>query len=258
MKAQNRLFAAFGVVALLWFAGCSEGRDPADLATPGSPTGPDAVTAALAPRLTVEFDPGSFVDEVTHPYFPLTPGATYTYVGTTDEGTETIVVEVLQQKKDILGVDATVVRDRAYVDGKLVEDTFDWFAQDETGNVWYLGEDSKEIEDGEVVSTEGSWEAGVDGAEAGIIMLADPEKGDRYAQEHAPEVAEDMARVVSLDGSVTVPYGSFSSVLQTQEWTPLEPGHREYKYYAEGVGLVLESTKRTGGERIELVSITGL
>jgi hypothetical protein len=108
------------------------------------------------------------------------------------------------------------------------------------------------------VSTEGSWEAGVGGAEAGLIMPADPEKGDRYAQEHAPGIAEDMARVVGLDESVTVPYGSFSSVLQIQEWTPLEPGHREYKYYAEGVGLVLEAAKRNGGERIELVSVTGL
>ena len=257
MKARSRSFAAFPIVALLCLAGCSEREGPAGLAAP-APTAPEGAGAVLASRISLEFDPESFVDGVTHPYFPLEPGATYTYVGTTDEGVETIVVEVLHQKKTILGVDATVVRDRVYVDGELVEDTFDWFAQDEAGNVWYLGEDSKEYEDGQVVSTLGSWEAGVDGAMAGIIMLADPEKGDSYAQEHAPGVAEDQARVVSLSESVTVPYASYTGVLQILEWTPLEPGNRGYKYYAEGVGVVLETSKRSGGERVELVSVTGL
>ncbi|MBI4563400.1 MAG: hypothetical protein HY716_01730 [Planctomycetes bacterium] len=132
---------------------------------------------------------------------------------------------------------------------------FDWFAQDKDGNVWYFGEDSKEIEDGVVVSTEGSWEAGVGGAQPGILMLADPKVGISYQQEFAEGVAEDMARVKSLSESVTVPVGTFEGCIETMEWTPLEPGARESKFYAPGVGLVLEVSLRGGGARIELVEI---
>jgi hypothetical protein len=210
----------------------------------------------LAAHVSVPFDPNNFVEGVDNPYLPLTPGAVSTFVGETTEGTETIVVEVLHQTKTILGVKATVVRDRVTLEGELIEDTFDWYAQDASGNVWYLGEDSKEYEDGVVVSTEGSWEAGVDGAEAGIIMLANPKKGDSYAQEDAPGVAEDMARVKGLTGPVTVPYATYDQVLAILEWTPLEPGARGTKYYASGVGVVLETSKK--GERVELVSVTGL
>jgi hypothetical protein len=142
-----------------------------------------------------------------------------------------------------------------YLDGELIEDTEDWYAQDLQGNVWYLGEDSKEYQDGQVVSTAGSWEAGVDGAEAGILMLADPEPGDRYRQEYYEGEAEDMARVHRDDVTVTVPGGTFTGVLQILEWTPLQPGHRAYKYYAPGVGLVLEASA-SGHDRVELVAVT--
>ena len=197
-------------------------------------------------------------NEAKRSLLPAHSRRTYTYVGTSSDGTETIVVEVLHRTESILGIDATVVRDRVYVDDELVEDTFDWYGQDTAGNVWYLGEDTKEYENGVVVSTFGSWRAGVDGAEAGIIMLANPKKGNAYAQESAPGVAEDQARVVGLVESVMVPYGSFSPVLQILETTPLEPGNRGYKYYATGVGVILETSKRKGGERVELVSVTGL
>ena len=242
------------ILVTLALAGCSE------------KPGPDGANAPLAPgaaipsaaRIAPEFDSATFVSGVTNPFFPLTPGAVYTYHAETSEGTETTVDEVLSETKTVAGVEATVVHDQVYVDDALVEDTFDWYAQDEEGNVWYLGEDTKEYEDGVVVSTEGSWEAGVNGAEAGIVMLAHPKKGTAYAQENAPDVAEDQARVTSLNESVTVPYGTFDGVLQTVEWTPLEHGVREYKYYAEGVGLVLETSKRGGGERTELLSVGGL
>jgi hypothetical protein len=129
-----------------------------------------------------------------------------------------------------------VVDDRAWEGGQLIEKTYDWFAQDKEGNVWYFGEDTKEYEDGKVVSTKGSWEAGVDGAKPGIIMPADPKVGQSYRQEYYPGEAEDMARVLSLNDTVTVPYGSFDHVLETKEWTPLEPGFYEKKYYVGGVG----------------------
>jgi hypothetical protein len=201
------------------------------------------------------FDPMNFVSVVDNPYFPLVPGTKRTYEKVTDEGLEEVVVEVLFETKVILGVTCVVVRDTETLDGELVEDTRDWFAQDAQGNVWYLGEDTKEYEGGMVVSTEGSWEAGVDGAEAGILMLGDPSLavGLTYPQESAPGVAEDMATVLSLAESVAVPYGAFASCLETEDFTPLEPGNVERKYYAPGVGLVLEVDE--DGGRNELVSV---
>lgn len=202
------------------------------------------------PLSTEEFSTG-----LTNPYLAFAPGKTFYYAGETDEGLETIVVEVTHQKKTILGVPTTVVHDRAYLDGELIEDTYDWIAEDKHGNVWYFGEDSREIEDGQVVSTEGSWEAGVDGALPGILMPAQPRIGMKYQQEFYEDVAEDMAQVLSLSETVHIGLGTFSGVLETMEWTPLEPGHREHKFYKPGLGLLLEQSHREGGQRIELVEV---
>jgi hypothetical protein len=147
------------------------------------------------------------------------------------------------------------VRDTVSLDGELIEDTFDWFAQDKEGNVWYLGEDTKEYENGEVVSTEGSWEAGVDGAEAGIVMLADPQVGDTYRQEWYPGHAEDAAEVVSLSEEVTVPYGTFTNCLQTREFSTIDPELNEYKYYCTAVGAVTLEVVIDSGERVELIDV---
>ena len=203
------------------------------------------------------FAPDAFVDEIDNEFFPLKPGTTFIYEGSSEGVSTRNIVEVTRRTKRILGVETTVVRDRAYEDGVLVEDTFDWFAQDEDGNVWYFGEDTQELdENGNVISTEGSWEAGVDGAEAGIIMLADPKKGDRYHQEFARDVAEDVAQVVSLDETACVQYGCFGGLLVTKETTRLEPGIAEHKHYAVGVGFVLGVMIKGGDERSELVSVT--
>ena len=148
------------------------------------------------------------------------------------------------------------MRDRVFEDGELVEDTFDWYAQDTDGNVWYLGEDSKEYEDGEVVSTEGSWEAGVDGALAGIIMKAAPAVGDAYRQEYYEGEAEDLAEVIELGARVSVGAGDYDEVIVIEEWTPLEPEVVENKSYAPGVGVILEEKVRGEEGRVELVSYT--
>ena len=200
-------------------------------------------------------DPANFVEGVDHPYFPLTPGTTMVYEGETEEGIERIEVTTLPETKEILGIQAAVVRDTVWLDGELIEDTFDWFAQDKDGNVWYMGEESREYEDGEVVSTAGSWEAGVDGAQPGIIMKADPQIGDTYRQEYYVGEAEDMAEVINLDESAAVAYGAFDNLLVAKEWNPLEPGVVEHKYYAPGVGLVLEEVVEGGTGRVELVAI---
>jgi hypothetical protein len=201
--------------------------------------------------------PTEWASAVTNPYFPLTPGTVWEYRGETDEGTETITVEVLADTKVIQGVTATIVRDRVYLEGSLIEDTFDWFAQDTAGTVWYLGEDSKEILDGEVISTEGSWEWGVDGALPGIIMPANPaaRMGKKYRQEYYAGVAEDWGKVISVNEDVEVPYGDFEGCVQTEDWSGLDPGHREDKFYAPGIGLVLEVPKEDD-ESVELINVT--
>jgi hypothetical protein len=228
--------AMLGVALLL--VGCGSSRNPA---------GP-----AYAPLL-----PTAWAAAVTHPFFPLTPGTRWEYRAETDEGTETIVVEVLSATRDVNGVAATVVRDRVYLEGSLIEDTYDWFAQDAAGNVWYLGEDTKEVENGQVVGTEGSWEWGRDGALPGVIMWADPSAhvGESYRQEYYRGEAEDWGKVVALDESVTVPAGTFTGCVKTEDWNALERGSREIKYYCPQRGTVLE-TGPGGGGRVELVSLT--
>jgi hypothetical protein len=160
---------------------------------------------------------------------------------------------VTRQTKEILGISATVVRDTVLLDGELLEDTFDWFAQDKYGNVWYLGEETAEYEDGHVVSTEGSWEAGVNGALPGFLMLADPMPGDIYRQEYLKDEATDMAGVLSMSESVSVPFGDFEHVLKTADYNPLG-GQLENKFYARGVGTIMEDPL-DGSDLTELLSV---
>lgn len=205
---------------------------------------------------TPDFDPGDFVSVVDNRYFPLRPGTRFVYRGTEDGEPETVITEVTHRQKTILGVKVVVVLDRVYLGGALKEKTLDWYAQDEDGNVWYFGEDTKEYENGKVVSTAGSFEAGKNGAKAGIIMLAHPHVGDRYQQEFARGVAEDRARVLSLHADVSVPYGSFHNCLKIVETTPLEPGAKGFKFHCRGVGLVKEDDVAGGTAHIALVRIS--
>lgn len=209
-----------------------------------------------AAKSALEFDPGDFVRQVTNPYFPLKPGTTYIYKGEKEGASTRDVMTVTDRIKKILGVTTTVVHHLSYEDGVLVEDTFDWFAQDKNGNVWYFGENTKELdENGNVISTEGSWQAGVDGAKPGIIMLAHPTKGKRYQQEGAPGVAEDKAQMIGYKASFCIPYKCFKKVLVIREWTPLERGVVEHKYYAQGVGFIYSVMVRGGEEVLELVRV---
>lgn len=194
--------------------------------------------------------PEAFVAEIDHPYLPLRPGSRWVYRAQTEEGVEEVVVTVRSRPRVVAGIAATEVRDRVTLDGVLIEDTLDWYGQDRDGNVWYLGEATTAYEDG-ASSTEGSWEAGVGGALAGLALPADPEVGDAYQQELSPGVAEDRGEIVGVDASGEVPWGPFTAAVRTRDTTPLEPDVLEYKYYAEGVGLVLEEDD---GVRLELVS----
>ena len=192
---------------------------------------------------------------VPNPLFPLVPGTTYNFRSVTPEGIETVEFMVTRDTRTILGVTCIVVRDIVRLNGSVIEDTVDWFAQDRNGNVWYFGENTAEYEGGLITTTAGSWEAGVSGAKAGIIMFAQPVVGKVYRQELFLGEAEDAAKVIALSETVTVPAGTFSNCLQTEDFTPIDPDNNEFKYYAPGIGNVLTISPDTG-KRVELISVT--
>ncbi len=242
IKWSGRVVAA--LVAVSWVAGCGDDDDAEPVIDPGD-----------SGEYVVDIDPAEFVEDIDNPYLPLLPGTRWVYEGIEDGEAERVEVEVTDERRDVMGISAVVVRDVVYEDDELVEETYDWFAQDAAGNVWYLGEDSREFEDGEAVSTEGSWEAGVDGALPGIVMLADPRVGDAYRQEYYEDEAEDMAEVQETGASETVPAGTFDDLVVIREWNPLEPDVVEDKYHARGVGVVLEVKVEGGDGRVELIEV---
>ena len=252
-----RCVAALAAVAgcLVALAACG-GDDSPD----GDASGSTTTTAVIDPgdggRYDPAINPADFGGPVDNPFMTLTPGSRWVYEGTSDDERERTEVVVTDERRQVMGIDAVVVRDTVTVDGELVEDTYDWFAQDADGNVWYLGEDSKEYEDGEVASSAGSWEAGVDGALPGIVMPANPQVGDAYRQEFSPGEAEDLAEVVRVGDSTTVAGQAYDDLLVVEEWNPLEPEAVEEKSYARGVGMVLEEKTAGGDERAELVEFT--
>jgi hypothetical protein len=201
-------------------------------------------------------NPGDFVARVDNPWFPLIPGTTFVYRGVKDGRTARDVVTVTHATKTIQGVRSTAVADRLYLAGRLEERTTDWYAQDRRGNVWYFGEATAELDRaGHVTSTEGSWLAGRNGAKAGIYMTARPTVGQSRLQEYYKGHAEDHFAVVSLRARVSVPYTTSNRALLTKEWTPLEPGTLDHKYYVRGIGNVKEVTVKGPLERSELVSV---
>lgn len=213
----------------------------------GDATPTDADTPYLPSRQGL-----AFISGVDHPYFPLVPGSRWTYE---ERGArvEIVTVTVTSETREVDGVTCIVVLDEVTIDGKLVERTFDWYAQDELGNVWYFGEDSETILDDVVVSHKGSWETGVNGAQAGLIMPANPEIGLTYRQEYRKGVAEDLARVIELGRRAAVAFGDFTDVLVTEDWNPLDSSSPEHKFYARDIGLVMERHV-TGGAGLELIS----
>jgi hypothetical protein len=202
----------------------------------------------------VRLDPADFTTRIDNPYWPMKPGSRWVYRETDADGTkQRVEVTVTHRTKRVAGVKARVVHDVVTQGGALVENTYDWYAQDRAGNVWYLGEKTRDYENGKVVSTKGSWEAGVDGARAGITMPARPRVGMSYRQEHYPGHAEDRARILSLDEQAEVPFGHFRNLLMTKDFTPLEPKVLEHKLYAKGVGPVLVLSLSGGGGNEQLI-----
>jgi hypothetical protein len=213
-----------------------------------APFNPDV---AYAPDVT----PAELDADVDNPLFPAPLGARWVYSGNTEDGVERTEVVVQPDPRAVWGAMARVVRDTVSLEGEMVEDTMDWYSQDTDGNVWYMGEDTAEYENGVVVSTSGAWESGVSAALPGVIMLASPRVGDVYRQEYLPGEAEDLASVVSLDETVTVPAGTFTGCLKTRERSALDPDVDEFKYYCPGIGNVLVEEEDV---REELIEYSGL
>ena len=198
-----------------------------------------------------------FTANVTNPWFPLRPGSVYRYRGIKDGEPSREVMTVTHQTKTIDGAACVVVSDLLYIRGKLEERTSDYYTQDAKGNVWYFGEQTAELDaNGKVKSTSGTWTAGVDGAKPGIFMFAHPSPGRSARQEYLQGEAEDHFQVLSMTVSAAVPFKSFRGAMLTKEWTPLEPGVIDHKYYVRGIGTVLEQTVKGGDERNELVAFT--
>jgi hypothetical protein len=237
-------------VLVLTAVACSDGG-AASLASPSA-------TASVSPLPQggepVTLDPAEFTLEIDNPYWPMEPGDRWVYRETDGKGgVQRVEVTVTAETKTIMGIEARVVHDVVTEDGQLVEDTLDWYAQDAQGNIWYLGEDTKEYENGRVKTTAGSWEAGVDGAQPGVLVPADPQPGMAYRQEYYAGEAEDAGEVLSTTEKVSVPYGSFEQVLMTKDSTPLDPTLVEQKFYAPGVGPVLALAISGGSDREELI-----
>jgi hypothetical protein len=201
-------------------------------------------------------DPNDFIQEIDNPYYPLTPGAIYVYEGAREGSPLRAESYVTFETRHIMGVTCRVIHDRMYVAGVLQEDTLDWFAQDREGNVWYFGEAVQELdEEGTVVSTEGSWEAGVNSAQPGIVMRAHPQVGETYRQEYAVGIAEDEATILALDATAAVPLAPFKDCLKTRDFSPLDPSVAEEKCFAPGVGFIRSVLVQGGVEWLELVSV---
>ena len=206
---------------------------------------------------SVGIDRRVFTTEIDNPFLPLKPGNRWVYEGTGDGGeTMRSVVEVMSVTREVMGVNCVVVRERTSVDGQLVEDTYDWYAQDVEGTVWQFGENSLEYAHGRLVSAPSDWEAGVSGARPGIAMKANAQVGDRYRQEFNPGEETEVGEVLSLDERMVGQYGIFDGVLEIRDYAPLGTGSIEHRYFAHGVGMVLEVTTRGGSATSELVGMT--
>ncbi len=241
------LGAIITVVAVASLTGSAQAQQATAIAKVSTSAAKDGVKVVALPS------PRHFVRHVTNRYFPLKPGSVWVYEGADSAEGERIVVRVLKRTKKIQGITATVVSDRVTQDGELIEMTHDWYAQDDRGRVWYLGEATTSYDNG-VPSPEGSWKAGKDGAKAGVVMFPRGQIGRTYYQEYLAGEAEDQGKLLDRSSRVVLPMGKFHKVRITKDTTPLEPSMLELKFYAPGVGLVLELGTSPDLGRVELVS----
>ena len=255
MKSRPGVLAGIAVTLLAVLVSCGASAARTATSSTNTASGSAPSLAPIHGHYSPSIDPANFVARVDNPLLPFKPGTHFHYTGVRGKIPQTDDEVVLHRTKTILGVTSTVVRDTVAEHGKAVERTFDWYAQDKHGNVWYMGELALELHHGRFVKASDSWQSGVNGAKPGIIMPGNPQPGDRYRQEfYPPGKALDEAHVLG-SASVTVPFGSFRKALVTSEFSPLEP-QTEDKYYVKGVGEVKEKVVKGHHEQFQLVRIT--
>lgn len=248
---RNRAAVAIAGAAALAAAALGAGQ----VGATGAPKGSQTIKSGAGPGWPKTLRPNDFVARVHNPRFPLKPGSRWHYRGVDEDGRFADKMNVRHRRKKILGVRTTVVHDVVLKHGKRREVTNDWYAQDRHGNVWYFGENTKELDrHGHVTSREGSFKAGRDGARPGVLFPGHPRVGLKARQEYYKGHAEDHFKVLSRNGRVSVPYVSSHHAVKTKEWTPLEPGIVEHKFYVRGIGDVREKTVKGPKERLRLVS----
>lgn len=266
-KACRRLLglAALCAAVALGAAGCGSGNDSSGSpgsagasgsTTTSSDTTPGASAALPRGREHVSIDPAEFTTKIDNPYFPMEPGNHWVYREVENGEVQRVDVTVTNRTKVVDGVETRVVHDLVTRRSEPVEDTYDWYAQDSQGNLWYFGENTAEYKNGKVATRAGSFEAGNGGAEPGVIMPANPEVGMSYREELLAGEAEDRARITGTDEKVTVPFDGYDRVVTTANTTPLEPKILERKWYAPGVGPVREDLVSGGRGRTELIRFT--
>jgi len=234
-------------IAVLALAACGgEGSKSKSSSASGLPQG----------TKPVKLDPAEFTTNIDNPYWPMRPGSHWVYREVENGETQRVDVTVTNQTKTLEGIEARVVHDRVSRNGETLEDTYDWYAQDSAGNLWYLGEDTAEYENGKLKTKAGTWTAGVDGAEPGVVVPANPKQGMTYREEYYAGHAEDGAEVLGVNSQVQVPFGRFKNALLTRNFSTIEPTVEEMKLYAKGVGPVMELLISGGSGRTELLSYT--
>lgn len=209
-----------------------------------------------AEKYNPKVNPSDFSSNITNKYVTLSTGTKLVYEGKTEGGLERVEITISGKTKKIMGVNTLVYRDKVWLDGELVEDTWDYLAQHKNGDVWYFGEDVNNYENGKLVDHDGSWTAGKDGAKPGIWVKANPQVGEVYRQEYLKGVAEDMVRVVSVKVKTSVPYGTFTNCLKTYDFTLLNPDSVENKYYCPQVGALVMETDPTTGDKVKLIEVS--
>jgi len=252
-RATKRAGAAAAAIAVLLpaLAGCggsSGGGTTQAAAQPGTSTLPQSSEPS-------NLDPADFTTQIDNPYWPMPVGARWHVHVSNPQGEslqETITV-TNKTKRIADGVTARVVHDVVYTNGKPTEITDDWYAQDKNGNIWYFGENTASIQNGKK-DTSGSFEAGRNGADAGIAMAAQPAVGLTYREEYYKGHAEDRTKVLALDQQVQAPAGHFTGAILTDDTSPIEPDVSEYKLYAKGVGPVVAVSVSGESEREDLIS----
>jgi hypothetical protein len=249
----RRLIVTLGIASLA-SAACTSSGSPAPARSSG--TQPSSPAAQVAGEYHPAIDPANFTTTIDNAYMPLVPGTTWIYQGLGGSAGERDEVTVSSKTKVIEGVTCVVVNDVIKEGGQLIEKTDDWFAQDKQGNVWYFGEATATYKNGKVDSTEGSWESGLDGAEPGIVMPAQPKAPQSFRQEYYPGHAEDQFWIVDTTESIKVAAGSYRNVVRTLEWSRIEPDIIDTKYYAPGVGSVMERSVAGEHENFELVRVS--